>query len=219
LNELEEFGVDTRILGEFGMKGSSHNTSFPHQHRITVSLSKDFDSVADLLNARGANENHLQRLVAEFRVCFQDGGVDLTAVGVALDGHVEGIQAGLVWIRDVFRKQNGSGAGAERRLGVDEISQALKQVLRQQLQKCRGFAAGDNKAVDVVEVFGFADEYDVSAEFFEAAAMGVEIALEGEDTDGWNTFRHSLFAGSAVSFQLSAFSKTKHYLDYRGMSL
>ncbi len=65
----------------------------------------------------------------------------------------------------------------------------------QQFQERGGFAAGDDEAVDVVEVFGLADEGDRRSEFFEAAAVGVEIALECEDTDGHgNAIRDSLMA-------------------------
>ncbi len=53
-----------------------------------------------------------------------------------------------------------------------------KKFLGQQFQERGGFAAGNDEAVDVVEVFGFADEGDRRPEFFEAAAVGVEIALE-----------------------------------------
>ena len=49
----------------------------------------------------------------------------------------------------------------------------------QQFQERGGFAARDHEAVDVVEVLGLADEDDRRPEFFEAAAVGVEIALEG----------------------------------------
>jgi hypothetical protein len=60
---------------------------------------------------------------------------------------------------------------------VDEVPQAIEYVLGQQFQERRGFAARDNEAVDVVEVFRLADEGDGRTEFFEAAAVGVKIAL------------------------------------------
>ena len=70
----------------------------------------------------------------------------------------------------------------------------LEKFLGQQFQERGGFAAGNDEAVDLVEVFGLAHEGDRRPEFFEPAAVGVEIALQCEDTDGGDAFRHSLFA-------------------------
>jgi hypothetical protein len=75
---------------------------------------------------------------------------------------------------------------------VDEVAETLEHLRRKQFQERCGFAAGDNKAVDMVEVFGFADERDRRPKFFEAAAMGIKIALECEDTD----FHEQLVASS-----------------------
>jgi hypothetical protein len=108
----------------------------------------------------------------------------------------------------MFRQHDRSGTGAEGRPGVNEIFQLLEEEWGQQFQKRSRFASRDHQAVDRVEVFGFADEDNISAEFFESAAVGVEVALEGENTDSKTAIRHSLFAGGAVSFRLSAISKT-----------
>ncbi len=57
---------------------------------------------------------------------------------------------------------------------MDEGAKSLKDVLGQQLQERGGFAAGDDEAVDAIEVVGLADEGDGRPEFFEAAAVSVE---------------------------------------------
>ena len=61
---------------------------------------------------------------------------------------------------------------------MDEIAKTFQQRERHEFQERGGFATGNHEAVDVVEVFGLADEGDGRPEFFEAAAVGVEIALE-----------------------------------------
>ena len=82
--------MDACVVGKLGMKRCRHDDSLPHQHRISVAFAEDFDAFTDLLDVQSANEDHLQRIVAEFGFSFEDGGVDLAAVGVALDGDVEG---------------------------------------------------------------------------------------------------------------------------------
>jgi hypothetical protein len=52
-------------------------------------------------------------------------------------------------------------------------------LLAEQFEKRAGFAAGDDEAFDLVELVGLADQHDFCAEFFEAAAVGIEIALQG----------------------------------------
>ncbi len=107
----------------------------------------------------------------------------LAAVGVALDGDVEGVEARLVGVGDVLRQHDGSGTGAEGGLAVDEVAEALEQFFGQQFQKRGGFATGNDEAVDVVEVFGFADKGYGRAKFLEAATMRIEITLQSQYTD------------------------------------
>jgi len=44
----------------------------------------------------------------------------------------------------VLRQHDGAGAGTERRLTVDEVAEALEDVLAEQLEKCRGFPSGND---------------------------------------------------------------------------
>ncbi len=89
----------------------------------------------------------------------------------------------LLRILDFGGEEDGAGAGAEGGLGVDEIFQLCEAFFTQEFQEGAGFAAGDDEAVEGVELLRLFDEDDVGAEFFEAAAVGVEIALQGQDSD------------------------------------
>src|SRR5580704_7575247 len=160
------------------MKSCGHDTSLPHQHRISVAFGQGFDAFSDLLDARGADKNHLQRLFAQGGDSFEDGGVDLAAVSVALHGHVDGVQSLLVGVGNVLGQKDRASAGAECWLGVDELVEFLESVFTQQLQEGAGFASGDDQAVDIVELLGATYKDDTCTEFFEAAAVGVKITLE-----------------------------------------
>ena len=46
-----------------------------------------------------------------------------------------------------------------------------------------GLAAGDDQAVDLVQLLRLFDEHNFSAQLFEPLAVSVEIALEGKDSD------------------------------------
>ena len=80
-------------------------------------------------------------------------------------------------------EQDSPGAGAESWFEADELLELLESSVAQEFQECAGLAAGDDKAVDVVELLGLFDEHNFGAEFFEAAAVGVKIALQGQDSD------------------------------------
>ena len=113
------------------------------------------------------------------QAAFADGAVDLASVGVAADADVERAQSGLLRILDFVGEQNCAGAGAEGWLHADELLQLFESGFAQQFEECAGFAAGDDEAVDLVELLGLLDEHNFGAQLFEPFAVGVEIALQG----------------------------------------
>src|SRR5664280_731653 len=102
------------------MESCCHDTSLPHQHGISAALRQDLDALANSFNPRRANEDHLKRLAAERGGGFDDGGIDLAAVGVAADRNVNCIEAWLMRVLDLFGQHDRPGASAERRLAVHE---------------------------------------------------------------------------------------------------
>ena len=103
------------------MEGRGHHISLPHQHGIIISLGQYFYARSNFLDARSANENHLQRFAAQSRGSFDDDGIDLAAVGVTANRHVDRIQAGLMRILHFSGQHNRPGARAECWLAVDEV--------------------------------------------------------------------------------------------------
>src|ERR1022692_4970844 len=180
------------------MECRGHHSSLPHQYGIVVIFRQDFDAFANSFDSRRANEHHLQRLAAERGGGFDNCGIDLASVAVAANRDIEGVQAGLMGILDLLRQQYGPGTGTEGRLAVHKIVQLLKALLAQQLQKGTGLASWNNQAVDLIELLRLADKYNLRAQFFQAAAMRIEIALQCENTD----FHNPSFQLSAVSPQL-----------------
>ena len=145
------------------------------------------DAVAGFHDAGGADEDHFERAAGELRFAGLDGGVDLAAVGVALDGGVEDAEALLRRVRDFGGEQDASGAGAEGGLGADEVLEGGEEaVALEKFEEGGGFAAGDDEAVDCGELLGFADEDGLGAGFAQGLGVGVVVALEGEDADLWS---------------------------------
>jgi hypothetical protein len=165
------------------MESCSHGAPLPDYDRVVVlPLSgQDFYSGAEALDLGSTDENHFDGSAAE--KAFADGAVNLAAVGVAADGNVDCAQAGLGWIPDFFGQQNCAGAGAEAGLGVDERFKFFKSGFAEKLEESAGFSAGDDQAVNFIELLGLSDEHDVGAELLEPEAVGIEIALQGQDTD------------------------------------
>jgi len=61
---------------------------------------------------------------------------------------------------------------------MNEAIEFLEAFFAKEFQKGTGLAARDDEAVDFVELLGFADQDDLRPKLFEAAAVGVEIALQ-----------------------------------------
>ncbi len=60
---------------------------------------------------------------------------------------------------------------------MNKFVELLEALFAKEFQEGARFAARDDEAVDFVELFGLAYEDDVCAKLFEAAAVGIEIAL------------------------------------------
>src|SRR5215469_5969059 len=151
------------------MEGSGHGLSLSNCHG-TVAF--DF---------RGANEDHLNRRGAQ--PAFADGAIKLAAIGVPADRDVKRAESRLLRVFHFAGQQDGSGAGAEGGLQAHELPELLESLRTKQLEKRARLAAGDNEPVNLVELFGLFDQHDGGAKSFQAAAVRVEIALQGQDTD------------------------------------
>ncbi len=186
--------MDAGVIGEFRVEGCGDRSSLPDRDWVFALGGDDFDGSAYAPDFGGANEDHLQRrdgLVVERalqKLAFADGAVELAPVGIAADGHVDGAQAGLLGVFDFSGKQDCAGAGAEGRLEAYELFQLFEAFFSQQFQERSALAAGNDEAVDFIELRGLFDEHNFGAEFFETATVSVEIALQGEDSDFHDRF-------------------------------
>jgi hypothetical protein len=184
--EVEEGLVDAGIVREFGMESGGHGSSLPDGDRICAFGGHDLNAFSDVLDLGGADEDHFERRTFEVPLnqsAFADGAVDLASVGVAADADVERAQPFLMRIFYFGGQQDRARAGAESRLGVDKLLQLLESCVAEKLQKCAGLPAGDHQAVDVVELLGLLDQHNFRAQLLEPAAVGVEIALQSEDSN------------------------------------
>ena len=187
-----------RVLRQFRVEGCGQRSSLPDGDRNIIFAfgGDDFDGISYALDFGGADEDHfewrwffIERALHE--PTFADGAVDLASVGVAADADVECAQAELFGILYFGRKQDCAGAGAEGGFGVDEVFELFESFFSQQLQERAGFSAGDDEAVDGVELLGLFDQDDFGTELFEAAAVRVEIALQGQDSDDRTGWEHA----------------------------
>ena len=128
---------------------------WPWRTRVgrAVAGGEGFDVGAGAGDAGGADEDHLERAAGEGGFGGEDGGVVLAAVGVALDGDVEDAEGGLRRVGDFFGEEDAAGAGAEGGFGVDEGVEGVEEAgALEVLEEGGGLAAGDDEAVEVVEL-------------------------------------------------------------------
>ncbi len=86
-HEFQERAVDARIVAQFGMECCSHGLPLPDDYGIISFRGDYFDTRAEALDLRCADENHFDRL-AVHQACA-DRAVALTAVGVTTDGDIK----------------------------------------------------------------------------------------------------------------------------------
>ncbi len=175
--------MDAGIVGEFRVEGGGHGSSLPDGDGsfVTAFRGEDFHAFTDMLDFGSADENHLQRGIAEETLA--DGAVDLASVGVAADTDVDGAEAFLLRILDFGGQKDCAGTGAEGGLGMDELFQLFESGVAQQLQEGARLAARDHEAVDCVKFLGFLDQHNLGAQLLEPPPVSVEIALQGQNTD------------------------------------
>src|SRR5580700_10192877 len=139
--------------------------AFADENREAVAGGEDLDVGAGVGDAGGSDEDHLEWAAFEGCRGGEDGGVDLAAVGVALDGDVECCEGFLRGVFYVFREEDRAGAGAEGRGGFDEGFERIEEaVALQEFEERGGLAARDDEAVEVGEFGWGADELGRDAE-------------------------------------------------------
>lgn len=159
--------------------------TFAYEDRVVGAGSECFDGRSGLRDAWSADEYHLERAPGKCGFAVEDGGVDLTTVGVALYGDVERAEGFLGRVCHISGEQDDACAGPERGRFVDEILEDFEEAaLLEELKHRCGFTAGHDEAVEAFEVGGQANELRRSAKFGDYLRVGVIGALQGKNPDG-----------------------------------
>ncbi len=176
--------VDAAVLGELGVEGGGEDLALADQGWVAVAAGEDFNAGSNGDDARCADEDHFKRTAGESCFGGDDCGINLAAVGVALDGCVEEAKRALGGGEDFAGEQDSTGAGAEDGLDGAELPQLFKEtVLLEKAEHGGGFAAGQHQSVDGGEFAGLADLDWLRAGFCERLRVAGVVALDGEDAD------------------------------------
>ena len=177
--------MDPVVAAQFRMKGRGEKISLANENRKLVAGGKRFDPGTGSSDAGGADKDHFEGATFKFGGGSKDGGVDLPAVGVALDRDVKGFEGLLYGVLDVFGEKDCAGAGAEGGRGLDEGLQSVEEVVAlEKLEHGGGLASRHDEAVDAFEIGREADEFWGRAESTEGFGVGFVCALECKDAYG-----------------------------------
>src|SRR5216117_2939616 len=187
------------VVGELRVEGGHQDAALPRHHRLVAVGGERLDAGADAPDARGADEDHLDRRGAalEGRATARLEGLALPAVRVALDPDVDEAERELRGALHLPRQENQPGAGAEDRppLGVELLERRHEPPLVHEFEQRRALAPGNDEAVDVRELLGLADFARLDAAPPQRLGVEVEVALQREDAD----FHRSARAGGRRS--------------------
>jgi hypothetical protein len=215
--------VDAGVVAKLGVEGGGEEVALADEGGVAVAGGEDFDVGADPIDAGGADKNHLEGAAGEGGGLVEDGGVVLAAVGVALDGDVEGGEGLLGGAGDVGGEEDGSGTGSEGGFLVDEGVEYVEEVAAlEELEHGGGLATGDNEGVQAFELGGQTYQAGGGSQGGEDSGVDVVGALKREDADdqglGWVLGRLVLVLGHGTPLppvSLKVFKQKDLSLDPR----
>jgi hypothetical protein len=206
-DEVQEELVDAEVGAEFGVEGGGEEMAFADQDGKAVTAGQGFNLRAGVGDARGADEDHLERAALECCRDGEDAGVDLAAVGVALDRDVEGGEGFLCGAFYVLCEQDRARTSAEGWRGFNEGLESVEEAIAlEEFEEGGGLASRDDEAVDIGEFVQSADQLRRYGESSERFGVGLECSLQGEHTYSKRS------AGLRRGFHVLCFAR---YLKYR----
>src|SRR3712207_25493 len=175
LHELEKRLVNARVVRQLGVERGDEEAAVPEEHGIAVELGEHLDARTRVGDPRRADENSAEWLGAVRELHVRLEAPDLPAVRVSLDGEVD--EAEVVTVEQDHpgaRPEDGRGEAANRLLEPVEPGEPADR---------RRLPAGEDKAVQPVEVAGPPHLHDVCPETFEHPRVLADVPLDGENAD------------------------------------
>ena len=169
------------VIGKLRMECRRHDFPFADDHGIVPLRCKHFNLRTETADFWCTNENHFDREPA--KNSGTNGTIDLAAVSIAPDGNIDCAQSYLRWIFHVLGEQDRARAGAEGWLLAHERFEFFEPRFTEKLEEGARLSSGNYEAVNFIELLRLFDQHNFSAQLFEPASVGVEIALQGQDTD------------------------------------
>ena len=175
-----------RVVGEFGVEGRTEAAPFADGDGLALVFADRVDVGAAMGDDGGADEDGGHGFGDAVDIEGVLERVNLRAEGVTADGDVEEAEGELVGpFLDLFCKQDHAHAGApDGEAAFMSFSERLVEPgsLHEHADG-RAFAAGDDEAGDVLEVFGRPNLLARSTDLAEGIEVALEVTLEGQDAD------------------------------------
>src|ERR1700722_8761533 len=167
------------------MEGAREQVPLPDECWMAIALGEHLDSIADASYARRADEDHFERATRNLCRERKYGRVNLTAVGIALNGGIERAEAALFGLENFARQQNGSGTGAKNRLGQSKLFERIEEsAVLKKLEHGGRFATGQYEAVESGQFLRFAHQHSLRSAVAKGARVRFVVALKSEYADG-----------------------------------
>lgn len=166
--------MKSRVVGQLGVESRGEDAPLADRDRVPVVAGQDLDPRPVALHPGGADEDRTQRLVADpldLEVGLET--LQLAAEGVATGGRVE--EAEVVGVAD-----DQAGAGPEDRATrlVVGAQRRLQAGGGDPLRDRRALAAGDDEAVEALQLGRRADLGDLGAEPAQRPGVCLEVPLQ-----------------------------------------
>src|ERR687891_1385966 len=175
-HHLQEPLVHPSVVGQLGVERGDEVAPVPEEHRLAVQLREHLHLGPDVVDLRRADEDPAERLLLAGEVEVGLEARHLPAVGVSAHADVHPAQEA------VPPEQDHARARAEDR-ALEAPERLLQPVDANEAADRRRLPAGDDEAVEVLELPGLAHLDDVRSEPAEHGGVLAEVALKGENAD------------------------------------
>lgn len=189
LQRREKHFVESRVVGELGVKRCHRTTSVTYQDRHTVMCCQDLHARTDALDVWRPNKYRMKWGAsggfAEVDICFKT--VELPTVPISPNSHFNDVKATLIWapVEHLRGAQDHSRTRAEHaHSGFEPILQRVVEPAgRKQHRHRRAFSTWQDDRIDRIEVCWRANQWGLDAECVQPLLMRGKCALQRQNSN------------------------------------
>lgn len=172
----------TPAIAELGVKCGHGVKPFFAEHRL-IEIGRQYsDAWAGATNNGSANEHRFCLVASHIERYY--AAIDLAPIAIAFDGNIHESKRTLTRVEYFVCEQNSAGASTKNGPLIAELQKRLEEALHvEELQHCRAFAAGEDKAINRRKLIGGAHFRSFAPGRLNRRAVRLKVTLQSKNAD------------------------------------